>query len=374
MGINIPLRVWMHRFSDGRRIGELTPVDDVSWSHEWCDEGSLDVTIHPRNLRTSDGRIVPIDWSTLLRKWAVILVVTRGDIVEAAGPILDRDWDGEKLKLKCGDGWSLWNNRFVLNRLLRAHWVDGDILVDEDNPAPEWHLRVNGKTYTDLIVQIIDESLQWGAAPYTLPTAVTSPANYTREYFCWDFATVLDRIQDLTEVINGPEVWFQPTLDSDDVFRWQLRSGDDIGQHHYRLHTGSRDSRLDIGSLSDKADDMTTQAFGIGGKKDDHTMIVMQKSTPSDGMPVLQTVNKEHSTLGNVDEMRSYLQEDLNRGGEEQESINVSVDSQLPVVPGDRLTITVHDDPWIGTTDYELKVLEIGGGTDATKSLGCRRV
>lgn len=372
---NNDLRVWLHRFTDGKRIGELSIWKTIRWSTEWCDEGTLKVTFKPSDLVTTANDRVSVDWKKLLRKWAVIVVVTRGDVIEAAGPILEREWDGSKVTITCGDGWSLWSRRFVLNYALHDHWTDGPILVDEKHPAPEWHLRVNGHTYTDLIIQLLRESLKWGAAPYVTADPVTNKQDVTREYFCWDFATVYDRIQDLTEVIGGPEVWFRPVL-KDSVFHWDLVSGDSIGQHHYRMFTADSITRCEHDSVSDNADDMTYQAFGVGGKSDDHTMIVRELSTPPDGMPILQSVNKDHSTLNDVKVMRGYLQEDLKRGDEDQDSFELLVDANMNIVPGDLITLSMPDDDWFRTNDMlRLKVLEISGDSDDhTQTLGCRRV
>ena len=364
----------LYRMSDGRHLGQLQGVASWSYQTEWCDEGKLEFTLTPRPIHLNSGVEYTPEYKSILRKWAVIVVLTDVDtgMVEMAGPIKDVQWNGSELTVTCGDGWSLWDKRLVLNHALADKWVNGNILVDEDNPAPEWHLRLYGKTYEDIAYQLVDESLKWGSAPYTVPDADTTQT-YTREYFCWDFATVLDRLQDLTEVDNGAVLNFKPVV-VDGVFSWLMGGSQALGANHWRFMVGSPIDRFELKSLKDTSEDMVTMAFGVGGKTDDHTMVAMHSVAPADGLPVLQSVNKEHDTVTEVDTLVEYLTEDVNRGGESQDSIELSVDRRLPVCAGDLVTLTV-DDVWMGVSTFDLIVLEVSDGSgESFKTLGVRKV
>ena len=357
---------------DGRHVGQLPGVMSWSYETEWCDEGNLKFELTPRALSLNSGMEYTPDYHSVLRKWATIVTIeddTTGS-VDAAGPVKDVQWDGSKLTVTCGDGWSLWDKRLVLNHALADKWVNGNILVDEDNPAPEWHLRLNGKTYEDIAYQLVNESLKWGAAPYVVPEADTT-ATVTREYFCWDFATVLDRLQDLTEVDNGAVLNFRPLV-TNGVFSWQMGGAQALGSNHWRFIIGSPDVRFELKSLKDTAEDMVTQAFGVGGKTDDHTMVAMHSVVPPNGIPVLQSVNKDHDTTTEVETLVEYLTEDTNRGGETQNSVEVHVGKDLPVMAGDLMTVTL-DDAWLGVRTYDFKVLEVSDGSSETfKTVGLR--
>lgn len=364
----------LYRMSDGGRIGELLGVNSWSYQTEWCDEGKLELEIMPHTITLNSGVEWQPDYRSVLRKWATIIVLTDTDsrMVEAAGVIKDVQWDGSKLAVTCGDGWSLWDKRLVLNHDLAEKWVNGNILVDEDNPAPEWHLRLNGASYEDIAYQLVNESLKWGTAPYVVPTP-DMKATFTREYFCWDFATVLDRLQDLTELENGAVLGFKPIVD-DNGFHWLMGGSQALGSNHWRFIMGSPIDRFELKSLKDTSEDMVTQAFGVGGKTDDHTMVAMNSVTPPAGMPVLQSANKTHDTVTEVDTLVAYLIEDTNRGGEEQSSVELSVAKSLPVLAGDVVTVTV-DDVWLGVRTVDYKVLEVSdSSSDTYKTLGVREV
>jgi hypothetical protein len=129
-----------------------------------------------------------------------LAVIEDGEVL-IAGPILSRRWQGLTLKIDAGDGWALWRKRLVLNHALATSWVDGEVLIDEDNPAPQWILAIAGQTYGGVGAAIIRESLKWGQLLVDPPAP--EPGTRVKTYNGWDLASVHDRLQDLGALEGG---------------------------------------------------------------------------------------------------------------------------------------------------------------------------
>ena len=111
--------------------------------------------------------IASLDLDTILVEQQTALALLDGDTVIHAGPILESpSWDAENrtLSVSCGGGWSLFEWRLVLDSLLESREIDGELLIDEDNPGAEWTVAYQG-TAGDIARSLIQLAQRWGDLP-----------------------------------------------------------------------------------------------------------------------------------------------------------------------------------------------------------------
>lgn len=259
-----PLRATLYDLKTGSYLRRI-PATKAPWSKELNGWGKLEVTV-PRTAAAN----LPL-LRSLAQPWRTLLVLTRGQRVIHAGPITARPY-GDRLVLK-GEGFgATFRKRLVLNRALRGITLDGEVLIDEDNPAPEWQLTLNG-SYVDIAAQLVAETYEWGPLPVTVP-ALTGGA-MTRTYYGYDFATVEERLHQLTQLEGGPELRFTPELVPGGV-TFALEGAAELVNTHHRWNTSIPGDRCTIGTIDDDGEHIVTDQWMLGGRNED-IMLVTRK-------------------------------------------------------------------------------------------------
>lgn len=360
-----PIRVFAFRLTDGQPIFRI-PYTAVSGTETLNAGGDMKIEV------AWSRDAARLNLRKTLYPWLVGMAAVRGDRVLHAGPVTARGWDpeGRKLTFTAGGGWDLFDKRLVLNRALAASWRDGEVLIDEDNPAPDWQLTFTG-TYTDIGSGLIAEALRWGSFPVDLPDP--DGGLYTRTYLGWDMALVSDRLTDLTKLEHADELEFQPYRDAQHRFRWRFRGAPELMDVDWQWNTMAPAQRIRFTGVDDDGSAMATQAFGLGGRADDLVLAAKVESTAltGAGWPVLQSANTSHSTVSELDTLQSWVAEDIARGSCTQESFTFAVGMEYPVHPGDWAEIKV-DDLYLGRTTLPLKIVQVGWDTSEWQTVSCR--
>lgn len=330
----------------GRWLAHV-PVSSCTWTQTISGEGGMDATV-PAGVRLPIHAVQP---------WHAIWAVADGTRVLHAGWLtrVKRTVDGS-LQATIGDGWTIWSKRLVLNHALDAAWRDGQVLIDEDNPPGDWLLRLRG-TYSDIARGLVAESLKWGSLPYDLP-AVQGGSSHERAYQCWDMATVQERLSDLADLEDGPEVRFDPYLTGDGRIRWLLRVGTpEIIDHEWTWHPLARGQKVTLGDMDRDGADMTGQCWAVGGKQDD--VVLMCRRTggtlTDQGWPLLQTANTSHSSVSVLATLQSYASADVACGDATQDVTGLTVPASDTVRPGDHAHV-IRDRMLL-----ELKITDVDG-------------
>ncbi|MCG7285351.1 hypothetical protein MHY85_05095 [Cellulomonas sp. ACRRI] len=305
----------------GRRITQI-PVSDASWSvkHRATGEISIDIPLDADEFRTFERAyygglypgpgVFPSDFTfpesatpiwkptgglraeflSAIEPARCFLAVLEGDYVIEAGPIWSWEFPfGGKLTVKARGMRSLFEHRYVMGNLASA-WA-------------EWaqtYSNLSLATIAKRLVQLT-ESVSGGDLPIVLP-ADEAGVN-TRTYLGSDLSTVLSRLDDLSDVIGGPDIAFEPRLTADRMgVEWVMRTGTAADP---LLHqTGDDhvwDSRVPAGgvsglSVSRDATGVAQQAWVTGGGADE--ALLMARRTPAQigapdlrnyGFPLLET-------------------------------------------------------------------------------------
>lgn len=337
----------------GRHITRV-PALPPSWRQTISHAGSLSVTV------PDCPELRRLDLSRLLREYGSIWAVQSGRTVRHAGWLLHaRVDDSGSLAVDLGDGWSIWDKRIVARYQLMASWRDGEVLIDEDHPPGDWVLSLHG-TYRDIVRDLMAESMRFGPLPYSLPDR-QGGREHVRDYDVWDFATVGQRITDITALDGGPEIRYDPYLSDDDRLYWTPRVGvPEIVDHKWRIDLDRPGDRATLTGLDLDGEDMTGEVFGLGGRKDDK-VLTAHASRPyltDRGWPVLQSADTSHSTVSRLDTLQGHILDELRSGARPQ----ITVGLRLATLGPD-----IHVGDWVS-----LKARPRGGGTSlARHALSC---
>lgn len=358
--------IMLHAF-DGSTGEHLTavPCSALSWSDSISDIGSMDVTL------PDCPELRRLDVDRLLRPYDVIYAAKAGDRILHAGWLTR--WrmtdDARSISLSVGGGWSILERRLVLDAALIDGWREGQVLIDEDNPPGDWTMTLTG-TYRDIARGLIAETMRWGSLPYLLPD-VDGGAAHERTYNSWDLSTVSQRLGDLADLADGPEIRFDPEL-ADGRIRFRLRVGDpEIVDHKWTWNAGLPDARVMAGGLDADGGDMTGQAYAVGGRNDDKLLVTRATGTwlTSHGWPLLQSANTGHTTVAELATLHSYVMADVAFGDRPTVTVGVRCGLERDVRVGDHVDLRLPSDDLrlaaLGRADgmLRLKVTDLSGSS-----------
>lgn len=223
----------------GRRITQI-PVSDATWSMVHRGTGAITATIP---LGASDFKTLertyfvnpyPIEatpvWSpgqgmrpeflSAVEPARCLLAALEDDVVLEAGPIWTHDYDYGTGLLKVGAlGFrSIFDHRFVL------------ALLTDPRTAPAWAVTYSALSLGTIAKRLVQlaQSATGGNLPIVFQADETAAndADHTRTYKGSELATVLSRLDQLSGVIGGPDITFEPRLTADRLgVEWLMRTG-----------------------------------------------------------------------------------------------------------------------------------------------------
>lgn len=259
-----PLRATLYDLKTGSYLRRI-PITKAPWSKELNRWGRMEVTV-PETAAAN----LPL-LRSMAQPWRTLLVLSRGSRLIQYGPITKRPY-GDRLVLK-GEGFgAVFRKRLVLNRALRGMTLDGEILIDEDNPAPEWKLDFRG-SYVDIATRLVRETREWGTLPVSTPALAGGPMR--RVYYGYDFATVEERLLQLTQLEGGPELRFTAIPRAGGV-SFQLQGGDELVNNRHRWNTGIPGDRCSIGNIDDDGENIVTEQWSLGGRNEDLLLVARE--------------------------------------------------------------------------------------------------
>lgn len=298
------------------------------------------------------------------------LAILADDRVVEAGPIWSRSWDQDAgtLELHALGLGSLWDHRLVLNHL-----------VDMQTPGA---LAASSLSYSGLSLGTIAKRLVQEAQAHT---GGTVPVVYqadeagvnTREYPGNGLASVGQRLQELSGVLNGPEMDFAPRLTADRTgIEWAMRTGTtaapQLAQPGLDWMVDTSVPRGDLGGLSvtEDASKVANRAFAKGSGTDKATLISRPGTAPAQwdaGYPLLESAE----SYGSVEEQStidSHAAGDLAANDRPWQTwgLKVPVDRRVGAArPGDWWAVRVGDDHvFLEAGLYRSRMASMSGSLD----------
>lgn len=216
----------------GREIEDI-PVLTGPWDDNLDTAETVTVTI---DLQDPEIRKLDLWNATTPCKTFLGVVDSDSGVIQGAGPIWTRNWDDDAQKLQLGAKGiaSYFDHRLILPLLAASIGVDQWTVPDPaDNtktiPNPLLTSSFTGIWLGTIAKRLVQQAQTWtaGNVPIVFQSDESSldPTN-ARTYLGPDFKPVGEALQDLTKVIGGPEVNFQPVFTSDGLgVQWLMQVG-----------------------------------------------------------------------------------------------------------------------------------------------------
>lgn len=238
----------------GRRITQI-PVADASWSVQHRGDGtiSVDIPLDAEEFRILErtflgglypgmpglypspetfpvaalpvwlpGQGLRPEFLSAIEPTRCFLAVLEDDHVLVAGPIWAHEFtpgDG-MLKVTAGGLEGIFDHRYVMGLLSN---------LPGGNPA-RWVQTYDGLSLGSIAKKLVELAMDHtgGQLPVVFQDDDDDPGEHERTYRGSELATVRQRIEDLMDVIGGPDIAFEPRLTVDRMgVEWVMRTGTD---------------------------------------------------------------------------------------------------------------------------------------------------
>jgi len=359
----------------GRRIQTL-PALSGSWSEGINDAGEVSCTV---SLRNRVVKRLGLSQSALTGK--AFLAAVEGDTVLQAGPIWDHDYDGDgrRLTLRGAGLLSYFDHRTVLPVLVGrlpsdpttdTRYMPQDLSPDSSYPWPTDTRR----SLQGIMVGLFAQALSWpsGNVPLTLPSVIAGTSE--RPYRGSDVAPVGERVRELTQVINGPEVRLTAQWTTDHLgIQWVAEIGTPtqpliFSPQRPVFYIGVDKSSVTRLRVTTNGTKLASQAFASGGRSVDKALVSVSTDSTltAAGYPLLEVVDSAHSTVEELGTLQEYSDEAVMRGRKPYQTWtfthNVSTQPFLTSFrAGDFAEVRVTDDPYLEAGPHIMRILGRSG-------------
>lgn len=296
----------------GDRIQTL-PTKDISWVRRILSPETLDVkmTLAPRAHQRLDVRNSTVEVKSAL-------VISDDDVVLGAGPIWERDYDDDTAQWSgSAEGiWSLLEHSHVLPESVTSLplLVEADG-VDEPNPAVA--TSFTAQTWPQIVKGLLQQRATRPGGALPLVYGADGVGAHDKTYDAASFKTIGEALQDLTRLIDGPEIEFKPQIVNNKL-RWLVRVGDDAQRElksqtvHLFDFTARKRSVKGLKTRS-SGRGLASEVWGTGGRQASKALFSRAASSrlTDAGFPRMELVSSAHSTVVEQPTLDKYTQQDL---------------------------------------------------------------
>lgn len=351
----------VYQTTTGRVLYDIDLVNDPTWAASLNGSDERWQLAAPLTDRAASTKVR--EWA---ERWYSSVAILWDGVVCQAGPITQNPELGvvNDLPVALVSGKGFWEN--LNQRVLHNNtW----------NPSTGITSTTADLTIVDSLPNIartiVDEATSMtvragSALPVDLPAAIASDTN-TRTYHGWETASAGQRLQELTQVENGPDVLFRPyvtTISGVRYVRHQMIVG-----NPYLLQAGDPPkfdlgaSMVDVGVAGDSSP-MITTAFvkGSGNEAGQLYGYATSADLTTKGWPLLDFVDSSHSSASDPSTLASWARADIAQFSRkfEQWKPVVLLDSDPKFgtyMPGHFGSYVINDHPWIPDGTYTSRIL-----------------
>jgi hypothetical protein len=364
-------RLFVAETVTGKIIRDVPFVGYPQWSYGLNMTGALSANV-------PIGAIDKAALRALLDYWRLSWGLSWGDYIWQCGPVVTyryTDVEGPPVVNVGSAGiWALLNTKRIV---ANPAWA-GTNIADDD--ADSSFTTMSLHTIAKRLVQ--NDMTRNGSLPIVLPSDIAGTQE--RTYPGYDLAYVGERLAQLTQVIDGPEVEFRPeyTNSSRTAIQWRMRIGNP------RLGNLGLPHAFDYGqALTDVDEDgdgsqqqFETWARGNGMERTLLTGHYADTSLVSVGWPKLEAVDGNHTSATEQVTLDGWARADVEtykRGitkwagevridgtdGRDKDTGSPSLDT---VSAGDSAFFQLRDHRWIPDGVYGQRIISVASGGDLT--------
>lgn len=369
-----PWRAFAADTVTGRIIEDLPFVGPPQWVYGINQSGSLQITVPIEAI--GKGRL-----RALVDYWRTSWGISWGHHIWQCGPVVTyrySDVEGPPtLSVGCSGIWNL----FTSKRLLaNSAWAGTNIAEEAADTI------LTGLTLHTIAKRLVQNDMtRSGALPIILPADITGTAE--RTFPGYDLAYVGERLAQLTQVIDGPEIEFRPeyTDSTRTAVQWRMRIGNprlgDLGLPHAWDYGAALSHVDDDGDGSNQQ--FETWVRGNGMERVLLTGHYADTSLTAAGWPKLESVDGNHTSATEQATLDGWAQADVQtyrRGitkwsgrvridgtdGRDNQTGSPSLDN---VSAGDNAFFQLANHRWLPDGVYGQRILSVSSGGDMETAL-----
>lgn len=359
----------VYQTTTGRVLYDVDLAADPSWSASLNGSNESWQISTPLSDRGTATKVR--EWA---ERWVCSIAILWDGTVCQAGPISQTPdfavLNDMPVVTVTGKGfWENLNQRVLHNRTWNpatgASSATADLTINDSLP----------NIAREIVYQATNMTVRSGSAlPVDLPTPIASSAN-TRTYHGYETATAGQRLQELTQVENGPDVYFRPyvtTIAGVRYVRHQMLIGNPyllLAGDPPQFDLGS--SMVDLGVTGDSSP-MITTAFvkGSGNEAGQLYGYAASMDLIGKGWPLLDYVDSGHTSTTTQSILDSWARADIAQFSRKVEQWKplILLDATPrwgTYIPGNFASYVVNDHPWIPDGTYDSRILGVssaGGG------------
>lgn len=300
---------------------DLSVVGMPQFNRQINQPGSVQVKILVGDLSTPSKEIL----RSLATGWRFSLGVVYGgglsssSYIAQAGPVMTHQYNeqDDTLTLTCGGFWTILNHRMLMNPTTggaspEQSATSGSGILDMSST---YDLTYSGLSLHSIAKSIVqDNCTRFGMSlPVDFPTTITGTA--TRTYPVYDLATAGQRLQEITQVDQGPDIDFAPYFDPSNpgYVRWNMLIGNptlaQLGLNYYWDYGSS----LETITTDSDASSMASGIYVKGNSTERSTTVAYQNSTvlTSAGWPAIESIDTSHSSVIDNTVLNGYATADI---------------------------------------------------------------
>lgn len=375
------------------RTGLITarvPVEAATWQEVLNAPGNITGVA----IRAGSADLADTDLYHTTAPAKAFVAIQYASMILNAGPIWTRTYNRREGRLTLGAAGlaSLFDHRLVMPVLTEP------LTTGAAQAAVTTYPTSSNLSYADIAVALVTQACAHvgGTLPIVYPPAQGYTPGRTRTYQGYDVAPLGQRLNELSAVLGGPEVMFEPRINPADprYLQWVMRAGTPTQPE--LTQTGDDwvfDATAPLSPVSDidYADDATTMAtrwWEVGSGSQTGILLAQADSTTltAAGYPLLEGVSRNHTTDGNQADLDAYAAQSLTENNRPAAvwKLRVRADGGAnldPTVtagprldeyrPGDYVQIRTKGDPFLPDGTRRSRILQIDGdaGFEATLTL-----
>lgn len=367
-------RVLIAETLTGQIMADAAPTAMPTFTRKINDKGALSVRVYVGTDPNAN-----VDFHTYTRPGRYSWALLYGDHLVQAGPVWTYDFaeDTRELEVSCGGLFSLFARRVTRNPNGHTAIVD-----------PSEDLTYTGLSLRGIMRQLVADNLAqtyYDIPSLLLPEAETGDA--TRTYYGYDLKSIADNMNDLSNVINGPEFDFAPELSDDgSKIQWRLNIGGPL------LGDQSSAAVWDYGTEQAPVDSITPDVDGsaapcsrvwVKGEGSERALLTgfaEDLTWQQQGYPATDYVDGDHTSATVQQTLEGYADADLAEFRTPTEkwacSVHIAGPGAVEYAPalgnwtlGDAPTFFVTNHPWLPDGAYRRRILGYSNGGASSVAL-----
>lgn len=324
------------------------------------DDGTVQIEIPVGDAGVLDGQ----ELRELTAEWRFSLAVSYGPAkpgspILAYGPIMTSSFDHKAMSLKVGAGsmWALLARRLLLDPLgVVTSPLSMDAVMDANYLA---------MTLGTIASKLVSDTISRGTG-YELPIDLPDPVVGTNErnYPVYDLASVGQRVKDITQVEQGPDIDWDAHFATNSTVRVAMRVGTPTLQQIGQDLIWDDGSSVTYVNVDRNGSAMTTDVFTRGNQTERamQTAWAADRALVGSGWPVLESFDSSHQSVELFTTLQSHANEYVRFFKRPVETWDIEVATDVTPLcgtykPGDRGQLNLQNHPYIPRGQYQQRIL-----------------